>query len=59
MVVVSMSILNFRNDGQVLLLGQYSVGKTSFIRSLLGQNFPGMRIGPEPTTDGFTVNPGP
>ena len=21
----------------------------------LGQNFPGMRIGPEPTTDGFTV----
>jgi len=37
----------------VLLLGQYSVGKTSFIRSLLGRDFEGMRIGPEPTTDQF------
>ena len=37
----------------VLLLGQYSVGKTSFIRSLLGHDFAGMRIGPEPTTDQF------
>jgi hypothetical protein len=37
----------------VLLLGQYSVGKTSFIRSLLGRDFTGMRIGPEPTTDQF------
>jgi EH domain-containing protein 1 len=37
----------------VLLLGQYSVGKTSFIRSLLGRDFQGMRIGPEPTTDQF------
>jgi hypothetical protein len=37
----------------VLLLGQYSVGKTSFIRSLLGRDFAGMRIGPEPTTDQF------
>mmetsp|Transcript_45204 Transcript_45204/g.107135 ORF Transcript_45204/g.107135 Transcript_45204/m.107135 type:complete len:522 (+) Transcript_45204:229-1794(+) len=39
----------------VLLMGQYSVGKTSFIRSLLGQDFPGMRIGPEPTTDRFVA----
>ncbi len=39
----------------VLLLGQYSVGKTSFIRSLLGKDFPGMRIGPEPTTDRFVA----
>lgn len=39
----------------VLLLGQYSVGKTSFIKYLLGSNFPGMRIGPEPTTDRFTA----
>merc|ERR1711937_179034 len=38
----------------VLLLGQYSVGKTSFIRYLLGRDFPGARIGPEPTTDRFT-----
>ena len=39
----------------VLLVGQYSVGKTSFIRYLLGRDFPGQRIGPEPTTDRFTV----
>jgi len=39
----------------VLLVGQYSVGKTSFIRYLLGRDFPGIRIGPEPTTDRFTV----
>lgn len=32
---------------QVLLIGQYSTGKTSFIRHLLGgQDFPGMHIGP-------------
>jgi hypothetical protein len=28
---------------QVLLIGQYSVGKTSFIRYLLGRDFPGQR----------------
>jgi len=39
----------------VLLLGQYSVGKTSFVRYLLGRDFPGIRIGPEPTTDRFTI----
>jgi len=37
----------------VLLLGQYSVGKTTFIKYLLERDFPGMRIGPEPTTDRF------
>ena len=37
----------------VLLVGSYSTGKTSFIRYLLEQDFPGMHIGPEPTTDGF------
>eukprot|EP00171_Calliarthron_tuberculosum_P010267 IDg10267t1 len=38
----------------VLLLGQYSVGKTSFIQHLLGgREFVGSRIGPEPTTDRF------
>ena len=39
----------------VLLLGQYSVGKTSFIRYLLGRDFPNQHIGPEPTTDRFIV----
>jgi len=39
----------------VLLMGQYSVGKTTFIKYLLGRSFPGMRIGPEPTTDKFVA----
>ena len=37
----------------VLLIGQYSTGKTTFIRYLLERDFPGIRIGPEPTTDRF------
>ncbi|VDO94147.1 unnamed protein product [Soboliphyme baturini] len=39
----------------LLLIGQYSVGKTSFIRYLMNGDYPGMRIGPEPTTDDFVV----
>lgn len=38
---------------QVLLLGQYSVGKTTFIKHLVGKEYPGLHIGPEPTTDKF------
>jgi len=37
----------------VLLLGQYSTGKTTFVRTMLERDFPGMHIGPEPTTDRF------
>ena len=44
---------DFDAKPMVLILGQYSVGKTSFIRSLLQRDFPGQRIGPEPTTDRF------
>ena len=44
---------DFEAKPMVLLLGQYSVGKTSFIRYLLGRDFPGQHIGPEPTTDRF------
>jgi len=47
--------IEFDSKPQVMLVGQYSVGKTSFIRYLLGRDFPGQRIGPEPTTDRFTV----
>ncbi|KAJ8614105.1 hypothetical protein CTAYLR_004624 [Chrysophaeum taylorii] len=46
---------DFEAKPMVLLIGQYSVGKTSFIRSLLGRDFPGQRIGPEPTTDRFVA----
>ena len=39
-----------------MLVGQYSTGKTTFIRYLLEQDFPGIRIGPEPTTDRYPTN---
>ena len=46
---------DFDAKPMILLLGQYSVGKTSFIRYLIGKDFPGARIGPEPTTDRFNA----
>jgi len=41
----------FTAKPMLLLLGQYSTGKTSFIKYILGKEFPGCNIGPEPTTD--------
>ena len=32
-----------------------STGKTTFIKHLLGTEYPGCNIGPEPTTDRFVV----
>jgi EH domain-containing protein 1 len=46
---------DFDAKPMVLLIGQYSTGKTTFIRYLIEQDFPGLRIGPEPTTDRFIV----
>ena len=49
------------NDGDfnarpmILLVGQYSVGKTSFIQYLLERDLNCLRIGPEPTTDRFVA----
>jgi GTPase SAR1 family protein len=43
----------FDASPMVLLIGQYSTGKTTFVSHLLGEDFPGMHIGPEPTTDKF------
>lgn len=48
-----MDDVDFKAKPMVLLVGQYSVGKTSFIRYMLDREFPGSRIGPEPTTDSF------
>lgn len=39
----------------VLVLGQYSTGKTTLISHILGRNYPGQVVSPEPTTDGFVV----
>lgn len=44
---------DFDAKPMIILVGPYSTGKTTFIRYLLGREFPGMRIGPEPTTDRF------
>ena len=38
-----------------MLVGQYSTGKTTFIKYLLERDFLGIRIGPEPTTDRFVA----
>ena len=40
---------------QVLVIGQYSTGKSSLIKYLLRTDFPGIRVGPEPTTDRFII----
>jgi EH domain-containing protein 1 len=45
--------VDFETKPMVLLVGQYSTGKTTFIRYILESDFPGIRIGPEPTTDSF------
>ncbi|KAL1435010.1 hypothetical protein MTO96_001560 [Rhipicephalus appendiculatus] len=39
---------DFESKPMILLVGQYSTGKTTFIRYLLERDFPGIRIGPEP-----------
>lgn len=44
---------DFESKPQVMLLGQYSTGKTTFIKHLLRTSYPGAHIGPEPTTDRF------
>lgn len=49
----SLTDSDFDAKPMVLLVGQYSTGKTTFIRYLLEEDFPGLRIGPEPTTDRF------
>ncbi|KAI9115745.1 hypothetical protein K1719_013414 [Acacia pycnantha] len=46
---------DFDAKPMVMLLGQYSTGKTTFIKHLLQSSYPGAHIGPEPTTDRFVV----
>ncbi|XP_073124847.1 EH domain-containing protein 1-like [Henckelia pumila] len=46
---------DFDAKPMVMLLGQYSTGKTTFIKHLLQSSYPGSHIGPEPTTDRFVV----
>uniref|UniRef100_A0A7R9UDJ9 Dynamin-type G domain-containing protein n=1 Tax=Pinguiococcus pyrenoidosus TaxID=172671 RepID=A0A7R9UDJ9_9STRA len=37
----------------ILVVGQYSTGKTTFINQLVGADYEGCHIGPEPTSDRF------
>ncbi|KAM3298643.1 hypothetical protein ACQJBY_040233 [Aegilops geniculata] len=46
---------DFDAKPMIMLLGQYSTGKTTFIKHLLKSSYPGSHIGPEPTTDRFVV----
>ena len=46
---------DFTAKPMVLLLGQYSTGKTSMIEYLVGKPVPGAHTGPEPTTDRFVA----
>ncbi|XP_021759024.1 EH domain-containing protein 1-like [Chenopodium quinoa] len=46
---------DFDAKPMVMLLGQYSTGKTTFIKHLLKSSYPGAHVGPEPTTDRFIV----
>jgi len=50
-----LSDADFNSLPLVLILGQYSTGKTSMIKYLIGSDYPDMRVGPEPTTDRFIV----
>ncbi|KAG7314580.1 hypothetical protein KOW79_021883 [Hemibagrus wyckioides] len=51
----SLEDADFNNKPMILVVGQCSTGKTTFIRYLLEQDYPGGRTGPEPTTDCFTA----
>lgn len=46
---------DFNSKPMIMLIGQYSTGKTTFISHLLESEYPGTRIGPEPTTDRFVA----
>lgn len=49
----AISPAEFDAKPMVLLLGQYSTGKTSFINHLLQRPYPSSHVGVEPTTDKF------
>ncbi|CAO3567626.1 unnamed protein product [Mortierella alpina] len=47
--------IDIESKPMVLLLGQYSTGKTTFIRHLIDTEYPGSYVGVEPTTDRFVA----
>lgn len=53
--VTQMRDAEFDAKPLILLLGQYSTGKTTFIQHMIGREIPNAHIGDEPTTDKFNV----
>jgi signal recognition particle receptor subunit beta len=39
----------------ILMIGQFSTGKTTFIKALLGKDYPMMKIAAAAATDNFTA----
>lgn len=50
-----MTVAEVDSKPHVLVVGQYSTGKTTFIEQLIGTAYTGSNIGPEMTTDHFTA----
>lgn len=46
---------HFSARPMVLAMGQYSTGKSTFIKHIIDCDYPGLQVGPEPTTDKFIV----
>ncbi|RRT58877.1 hypothetical protein B296_00041520 [Ensete ventricosum] len=46
---------DFDAKPMVMVLGEYSTRKTTFIKHLLKCDYPGAHIGPKPTTDKFVI----
>jgi len=47
--------MDFESKPIILVVGPYSVGKSTFIKYLIGSDYPDINIGTEPTTDRFIV----
>ena len=47
--------MDFESKPLILVVGPYSVGKSTFIKYLIGSDYPDINIGSEPTTDRFIV----
>jgi len=49
------SLQDVQAPPMILMMGQYSTGKTSFVKALLGKAYPGMYIAANASTDNFVA----
>jgi len=47
--------MDFESKPLILVVGPYSVGKSTLIKYLIGSDYPDINIGSEPTTDRFII----